>query len=171
MEEIKDSCHVLARMVGDLLLNTHRTLTTVESCTGGGIAYTLTSVPGCSAWFETGFVTYSNDAKMNLVGVSEDLLTSFGAVSEQVAEAMASGALTTAGADYAVSVTGIAGPDGGSEAKPVGMVCFGWVASDGLSKVDTRIFPEDRDSVRTQSIVHALDGLRKILEEKQARNI
>ncbi|WP_019022429.1 CinA family protein [Thioalkalivibrio sp. ALE23] len=134
-------------------------MATVESCTGGGIAQALTDVPGSSAWFECGWVTYSNAAKTRLVGVDPALLEAHGAVSEEVAAAMATGGLTHSGADLSLSVTGVAGPAGGSPDKPVGMVCFGWQARYGAVRTETRHFDGERHEVRRQAMLHALASL------------
>ena len=136
-----------------------RTLALAESCTGGWIAKTCTDLAGSSAWFERGFVTYSNLAKSESLGVSPSSLQRFGAVSEIVAAEMARGARDAAHADWAVSVTGIAGPDGGSPDKPVGTVCFGWVGPDDEPETETCLFSGDREQVRRATVAHALDGL------------
>lgn len=136
-----------------------RRLVTAESCTGGWIAKVCTDLAGSSDWFERGLVTYSNDAKMSLLGVRAADLHRFGAVSEEVAAAMAMGAVRNSDADYAVSVSGIAGPGGGSPEKPVGTVCFGWALSDDTAESETCLFAGDRDAIRRQSVAHALDGL------------
>jgi nicotinamide-nucleotide amidase len=134
-------------------------LATAESCTGGLIAGAITDVPGSSAWFERGFVTYSNEAKMEMLGVRADTLAAHGAVSETTAAAMATGALTHSRADVAVAVTGIAGPDGGSPAKPVGTVCFAWARRDGTVATATRRFAGGRAAVRAATVDVALRGL------------
>jgi len=134
-------------------------VTTVESCTGGGIAFALTGIAGSSNWFERGLITYDNQAKSDLAGVSMDLIIAHGAVSEVVAAAMAAGGQARAGADYCMSVTGIAGPGGGSVGKPVGTVCFGWVGQRRVPQTDTALFEGDRRDVRQQSIDFALRGL------------
>jgi nicotinamide-nucleotide amidase len=132
---------------------------TAESCTGGLVAGAITSIAGSSGWFERGFVTYSNEAKIELLGVDPGTLARHGAVSEATARAMAEGALRASRADVAVAVTGIAGPAGGSEAKPVGMVCFAWAARGGPTTDATRHFPGDREAVRRASVVVALQGM------------
>ena len=137
-------------------------LAVAESCTGGWIAKVCTDRAGSSAWFERGFVTYSNAAKCELLGVSEELLEARGAVSEAVACAMADGALRAAGTDLAVSVTGIAGPDGGTPDKPVGTVWFGFAAAGRDTETRRFCFEGDRDAVRRQSVVAALEGLLTI---------
>jgi len=146
----------LAIRLTDLLKARKKTVTTVESCTGGLIAGAITAISGSSEVFETGFVTYSNAAKTALVGVPATLFPLYGAVSEEVAFAMAEGALKTAGADMALSVTGIAGPTGGSIEKPVGMVCFG-LSQHGRTLTRTHQFGNiGRDSVRAESVAYAL---------------
>ena len=149
----------LAAEVGELLRTNGQRLTTAESCTGGWIAQCLTAIAGSSDWFERGFVTYSNDAKVEMLGVEADTLVAHGAVSEATAAAMAAGALRHSHADWALAVTGIAGPGGGSADKPVGTVCFGWAAVDGRVDAQTVRFAGDREQVRAQSVAHALAGL------------
>ncbi|ESQ89616.1 hypothetical protein ABAC460_12160 [Asticcacaulis sp. AC460] len=151
----------LAAELVHLLQALGKTVTTVESCTGGLIAGAITSVAGSSTVFETGFVTYSNAAKTALVSVPEDLLIAYGAVSIEVAAAMAEGARAAAGADLALSVTGIAGPGGGTAAKPVGMVCFGLsyinIEKQPLTLVQMMQFGDiGRDRVREKSVERAL---------------
>lgn len=151
----------LAAELVHLLQAQGKTITTVESCTGGLIAGAITSIAGSSNVFETGFVTYSNAAKTALVGVSEELLIAHGAVSIEVAAAMAEGARTAAKADLALSITGIAGPGGGSPAKPVGMVCFGLsyvnLEKQPLTLVQMMQFGDiGRDRVREKSVEHTL---------------
>ena len=137
-------------------------LTTAESCTGGLVAAALTAVPGSSTVFERGFVTYSNTAKEELLGVPEDLISEHGAVSEQVARAMAEGALAHSRADISVSVTGIAGPSGGTKEKPVGLVHFASAARDGETIAAKMLFGDiGRDRVRFQSVLTALGLLRQ----------
>lgn len=132
---------------------------TAESCTGGWIAKCCTDLAGSSAWFEQGFVTYSNEAKVGMLGVEADMIEAQGAVSGAVAEQMAKGARRTAGVEVAVAVTGVAGPEGGSAEKPVGTVWFAW-SVDGLD-VDSEClhFDGDRNSVRAQSVEKAIRGL------------
>lgn len=136
-----------------------RMLVTAESCTGGWIAKLCTDLPGSSAWFERGLVSYSNAAKQDLLGVPMARIARFGAVSDEVAADMASGALANSRADYAIAVTGIAGPDGGSPDKPVGTVCFGWALPDGIVETERHRFQGDRDTVRRATIALALAGL------------
>jgi len=132
---------------------------TAESCTGGLVAGAITDVAGSSAWFDRGFVTYSNEAKMELLGVPAATLAQHGAVSEAVARAMAAGALARSRASVAVAITGIAGPGGGSPEKPVGTVCFAWAVRDAPVQADTRRFDGDRVAVRRAAVVAALAGL------------
>lgn len=134
------------------------TMATAESCTGGLIAGACTDRAGSSDWFERGFVTYSNAAKTELLGVPADLITAHGAVSEPVARAMAAGALRHAPVQVAVAVTGVAGPGGGSAAKPVGTVWFGWATPRGVDAACLR-FDGDRAAVRQATVAHALAGL------------
>ena len=141
-------------------------IVTAESCTGGLIAGTLTDVPGASAWLDRGFVTYSNEAKKAMLGVREETLTEFGAVSKETAEEMALGAVAHSGAGAAVSVTGIAGPGGGTAEKPVGTVCFGFAESvTGFPRCTTVVkhFDGDRASVRRQSVAFAVEELNNLL--------
>ena len=134
-------------------------LATAESCTGGLIAGAITDVAGSSAWFDRGFVTYSNEAKIEMLGVRSETLLSNGAVSEPVAREMAAGALARSAADLAVAVTGIAGPAGGSAEKPVGMVCFAWARRGGPVEAVTRHFEDNRSAVRDAAVLAALEGL------------
>lgn len=139
-----------------------RQLATAESCTGGWIAKSVTDIPGSSACFAWGVVSYSNGAKERLLGVQAKTLETYGAVSEAVVREMAEGAIRLSGADLSVAVSGIAGPDGGSEAKPVGTVWFAFSQrlSQGIeTTADQRVFDGDRDAVRRQSVAHALERL------------
>ncbi|QQZ27727.1 nicotinamide-nucleotide amidase [Thiothrix subterranea] len=138
-------------------------LTTAESCTGGWIAKLCTDLTGSSAWFERGFVTYSNEAKQDMLGVPVATLAEHGAVSEAVTAAMATGALLHSRAQVAVSVSGIAGPGGGTATKPVGMVCFGWAAQGGKVRTATQYFEGDREAVRYQAVQYALQGVFQML--------
>jgi len=149
----------LSERVGQALKARGATMTTAESCTGGWIAKVITDVAGSSAWFERGFVTYSNEAKSQMIGVREVTLLQHGAVSEPVVVEMAIGALRAARADYAVSVSGIAGPDGGSAEKPVGTVWFGVASANGQGVTQCECFTGDRESVRRQATAYALNLL------------
>lgn len=152
----------LAARVGGHLLETGRRLSTAESCTGGWIAKSLTDIAGSSKWFAEGFVTYSNDAKVLRLGVPRSVLESAGAVSEAVARAMAEGALRRTGAQVAVAVTGIAGPDGAVPGKPVGTVWLCWAVRRGRrirSSAQRKLFRGDREAVRRKTVRLALSGL------------
>lgn len=142
----------------DRLRERGQTVTCAESCTGGLLAAELTRLPGSSAWFGTGFITYSNEAKQQLLGVKANTLDFYGAVSEETVREMALGALIAAKADYALSISGIAGPGGGSEAKPVGTVWFG-LASKQRIWAETAFFEGGRDSIRAQAVQFALEFL------------
>lgn len=155
----QQALELIAVQVGELLRTNGQRLATAESCTGGWIAQCLTAIAGSSEWFERGFVTYSNEAKREMLGVEADTLVAHGAVSEATAAAMAAGALRHSRADWALAVTGVAGPGGGSADKPVGTVCFGWAAIDGRVEAQTVHFAGDREQVRAQSVAHALEGL------------
>ena len=150
---------VLAAEVGTLLLSNSQRLATAESCTGGWVAQCLTSIAGSSDWFERGFVTYSNEAKQEMLGVERDTLMTHGAVSEAVAAAMAVGTLRHSHADWALAITGIAGPGGGSPEKPVGMVCFGWAGPEEFIEVETCHFSGTREEIRARSVAHACTGI------------
>ena len=149
----------LAARLGALALARGAVLATAESCTGGLVAGAITEVAGSSAWFDRGFVTYSNAAKTALLGVPAAVIARDGAVSEATAGAMAAGALAASDATLAVAVTGIAGPSGGTPAKPVGTVCFAWAERGGAVEATTRRFRGDRAAVRRQSVAAALAGL------------
>lgn len=137
-------------------------LATAESCTGGMIAGACTDLAGSSTWFDRGFVSYSNEAKSEMLGVDANLIQSQGAVSEAVAQAMAQGALEHSNAQMAVAVTGIAGPTGGSDAKPVGTVWFAWISPLQV-RSECRRFPGDRAQVRQATVRHALAGLLELV--------
>ena len=139
-------------------------LATAESCTGGWIAQAVTAVPGSSAWFERGFVTYTYVSKREMLGVQGDTLEKHGAVSEAVVLEMAAGALKASHAQISVAVIGVAGPSGGTPEKPVGTICFAWARENGSARAETRHFEGDREAVRRQSVVYALDVLVDILE-------
>jgi nicotinamide-nucleotide amidase len=134
-------------------------LATAESCTGGGVAVACTEMAGSSAWFERGFVTYSNRSKHEMLGVPRAVLEQFGAVSEETVAAMVEGALARSQADWALAISGIAGPDGGSPDKPVGTVWIGWGGPDGWRLKRKYLFAGDRRAVRTQAVAAALQQL------------
>ncbi|MBQ4851551.1 nicotinamide-nucleotide amidase [Pseudoalteromonas sp. MMG012] len=154
--ELQQEITTLAAQLGAILTDKRQTITTAESCTGGGISYALTDTPGSSVYVDRCFVTYSNSAKQELLGVSDQTLAQYGAVSEQTVQEMAFGAATQANADVAVAVSGVAGPGGGSEEKPVGLVWFG-VVINGKLQSKKQIFSGDRAQVRMQAIAFALN--------------
>lgn len=153
----------LAEGVAVLMRERKLMLVTAESCTGGFIAKVLTDLPGSSAWFDAGVVTYSYEAKEALLGVNPRTLERTGAVSEETVLEMVSGALARFGAGAAVAVTGIAGPSGGTEGKPVGTVWIGWKRRGGYAQARLFHFQGDRDAIRRQTVAAALDGLGKEL--------
>jgi nicotinamide-nucleotide amidase len=159
-EQIQDLCQQLA------VLLRHRgyRLVVAESCTGGWIAKVLTDLPGSSEWFDRGYVSYSNQAKQSMLGVSSETLEHFGAVSLQTVGEMTQGALQQSGAEVAVAISGIAGPGGGSEEKPLGTVCFSWQIVDQQPQLAQLCFPGDREQVRLQSVHHALSQLIRLLK-------
>jgi nicotinamide-nucleotide amidase len=158
-----DALDDVAARVGAALKAHGAMLATAESCTGGWVAQCVTSVAGSSDWYERGFVTYSNASKEELLGVRRATLDAHGAVSEETAREMAAGALGRSRATLAVAVTGVAGPGGGTPAKPVGTVCFAWAARGQATRSATRSFPGDRASVRRQSVLRALEGVLEAL--------
>jgi nicotinamide-nucleotide amidase len=159
-----DTLTTLATLVGAKLRAKAMMLATAESCTGGWVAQAVTAIGGSSEWFERGFVTYSDAAKREMLGVSARSLAAHGAVSEQTAREMAAGALAHSRAQTAVAITGIAGPTGGSPEKPLGMVCFAWAIKGGVVSAVTYRFHGDRESVRRQSVIAALQGVLELLE-------
>lgn len=154
----------LARRVGQALLQRGVMLASAESCTGGWIGECVTMVPGSSQWFDRGFVTYTNDAKQEMLGVAADTLGRHGAVSEQTVAEMAAGALARSHAGIAVAVSGVAGPTGGSPQKPVGTVCIGWAVRGASPQVRRFHFDGDRAAVRRQSVVEALHGVLALMD-------
>lgn len=161
---MKLTTQALAEQLGNALLRLNSYCVTAESCTGGGIAKALTEIAGSSQWFDCAFVTYSNTAKKEMLGVSEALIATVGAVSKEVVCAMALGALENSQADYSVAVSGIAGPDGGSLAKPVGLVWMAWgKRQDGILAVQSFIFSGDRHEIREQAIAQALQVWLELL--------
>jgi nicotinamide-nucleotide amidase len=147
-----------------ILLKNHWRLTTAESCTGGLVAASLTNLAGSSEWFERGYVTYSNDAKSEDIGVEAHLIQDHGAVSEQVAKAMAIGAKQSSNSNIALSITGIAGPTGGSKEKPVGTVCFAWVLDNDQVFSETKVFSGARSDIRAQASEFSLNQLFALLQ-------
>lgn len=154
-----DELSALSLKVGSVLRATGHVLVTAESCTGGWVAEVVTATAGSSAWFDCGFVPYSNAAKQRLLGVLPATLTTHGAVSEAVALELARGALLNSNATVALSITGIAGPDGAVPGKPVGTVCFGWAEKEGPERTETCHFEGDREAVRKSSVCHTLTVL------------
>ena len=152
----------LAHELGTALKNKGWNLALAESCTGGWAAQSVTAIAGSSAWFDRGFVTYSNLAKQQMLGVGADTLKQYGAVSKQTAEEMALGAIAHSSADISAAITGIAGPEGGSAEKPVGTVCFGWSCKNGQILTQTEVFSGDREAVRRQAVKTALTGLLQL---------
>ncbi|MBB3277292.1 MULTISPECIES: CinA family protein [Pseudoxanthomonas] len=151
-----------AELIGARLRAEHDHLVTAESCTGGWIAKTVTDIAGSSDWFDSGMVAYSYEAKQALLGVRPQTLETHGAVSRETVIEMVSGALVNSGASVAVAVTGIAGPGGGSEGKPVGTVWIGWKRRGGYARAEVFQFDGDRDAVRRQTVASALRGLERL---------
>ncbi|WP_339722890.1 nicotinamide-nucleotide amidohydrolase family protein [uncultured Paraglaciecola sp.] len=154
----------LAQLLGNKLAAKGWQISCAESCTGGGVGYAITSISGSSAWFKKGFITYSNDAKQQMLGVSEHTLNQYGAVSAQTVEEMAVGAATYAKAEVAVAISGIAGPDGGTPEKPVGTVWFGFFI-DGQSSSQKLLIDGNRETVRIKAIEFALSNTLQLLPE------
>ncbi|MDO9449893.1 MAG: nicotinamide-nucleotide amidase [Rugosibacter sp.] len=155
----------LSLAIGQAAMTRIATIATAESCTGGWAAQVITHTAGSSAWFDRGFITYSNAAKHDLLGVQEQTLATHGAVSEATAREMVLGALMHSAASHALAITGIAGPTGGSAAKPVGTVCFAWCQRGEATSTDTRCFQGNRETIRRQAVIHALNGLLARLVE------
>jgi nicotinamide-nucleotide amidase len=165
-QSIEEHVRQLVKVVASRFVEQELMLATAESCTGGWISQVVTSLPGSSAWFDCGFVTYSNQAKQRLLGVPASLLAQGGpgAVSEQTVRAMATGAIAHSVADIAVATSGIAGPDGGTEDKPVGTVWFAWAHRDGRCKARVHHFEGDRYSIRLLSVEQAFKGVLELLD-------
>ena len=157
-----DNLIQLATQVSELLTKKNLLVATAESCTGGGVAQALTEISGSSNWFECGFITYSNSSKSELLDISPAMIAQHGSVSEEIAAAMAEGALANCEAHVALSTTGIAGPLGAVPGKPVGTVCFGW-SMNGKTHTERIHLDGDRKSIREQTVVHALKGLLQFL--------
>jgi nicotinamide-nucleotide amidase len=152
----------LAAQVGSALQEKGLLLTTAESCTGGGVGQAVTEIAGSTGWYDCGFIAYSNASKTELLEVPAALIAQMGTVSEEVAAAMATGALANSNAHVAVSTTGIAGPTGAVPGKPVGTVCFGWARGDTVH-TERLVFAGDRQAVREQTVAHALQGLLRFV--------
>lgn len=160
---------LIVEQLANYFLKNNKRLTVAESCTGGWIAKVLTDLAGSSAWFDRGFVTYSNNAKQEMLGVASSTLDTFGAVSEETVIEMAKGALNNSHTDFSLSVSGIAGPSGGSTDKPVGLVWFAWCKKsnkESLIKSKHEHFKGDRDSIREQAVVYALTELVRFVERE-----
>ena len=156
--------HCDAKKLGDKLKQHHLQLVTAESCTGGQLAQTITSVPGASKWFERGFVTYSNLSKQQMLGINETLLNRYDPVSEEIALAMAKGALNKSPATVSIAITGIAGPNGGTEKIPVGTVWTAWIRKDGFSKTQCQHYTGDRLIIRYAAVEFALQTLLNLIK-------
>jgi nicotinamide-nucleotide amidase len=154
----------LATQLANKLLAKGWMMSCAESCTGGGVAYVATEIAGSSQWFERGFVTYTNEAKQQMLAVNLETLEEHGAVSCAVVREMAAGALSFSNAQLSVAISGIAGPGGATEGKPVGTVCFGWQTIDGDQQQESCNFTGDRQAVRKQAIEHAYKGLIAIMK-------
>jgi len=157
---------ILAAQIGTLLKSHGMMLATAESCTGGGVAQAITEVAGSSAWFERGFVTYSNLSKQQMLGVRETTLRQHGAVSEMTVREMVAGALANSAAQVALAVSGIAGPDGGTAEKPVGTVWFAWGVKNGETRAQRYRLDGNRTEVRSQAVRIALQGIADLLENR-----
>lgn len=153
----------LASELGDALQARGWMLATAESCTGGWVGQLVTALPGSSAWYERGFITYADNAKVEMLGVPPGMLAMHGAVSEETASAMAVGALKNSHAQAALAISGIAGPGGGTQHKPVGLVCYGWALTDGTLMSSTCRLDGDRDEIRSRAVAAALRGLIDLL--------
>ncbi len=154
----------LSEQAGKVLRSKGLLLTVAESCTGGGVGQAITEIAGSSEWFDCGFIVYSNASKTEMLDVSPALIAQFGAVSEEVAGAMAEGALANSNAHVALATTGIAGPGGAVPGKPVGTVCFAW-SKGHRTHTERLVFSGDRQAVRQQTVAHALKGLLHFLEQ------
>lgn len=167
-QQIIESHHHLyemARNVGTRLAESGLMLVTAESCTGGWLGQAVTTISGSSTWYERGFITYSNTAKCEMLGVQSTTLEHYGAVSLQTAQEMVLGALNRSHAQIGVSITGIAGPEGGTATKPVGTVCFAWAMKQGSVRQQTHLFPGNREEIRYLAVATALQGILAILND------
>ena len=159
---MNEAINYLAQMLGNKLLAKRWQISCAESCTGGGVGYAITSISGSSAWFKKGFITYSNDAKHDMLGVSEHTLNQYGAVSAATVEEMAAGAAKHANAEVAIAISGIAGPNGGTPDKPVGTVWFGFFIN-GQNLSQKLLIDGDRQTVRIKAVEFALSNTLKLL--------
>ena len=155
----------LAAAIGVELKAKKLLLSVAESCTGGGVAHAITDIAGSSEWFDCGFITYSNSSKTELLNISEALIAQHGAVSEEIAAAMAAGAIANSQAHVSLSTTGIAGPSGAVPGKPVGTVCFGWQIGS-VTHTERLVFSGERSAVRAQAVQHALEKLLQFLRQE-----
>jgi len=161
-----EELHQLAHELGGMLLARGWMVATAESCTGGWVGQLLTAIPGSSAWYERGFITYANAAKQEMLGVSAEILETHGAVSEETASAMAAGALAHSHAQATLAISGIAGPGGGTPQKPVGLVCYGWALADGTRMSSTCRLDGDREEIRSRAVAAAMRGLIELMGGK-----
>ena len=161
-----EELHQLATELGDMLQARGWMLATAESCTGGWVGQLLTAIPGSSAWYERGFITYANAAKQEMLGVPAEILETHGAVSEETASAMAAGALAHSHAQATLAISGIAGPGGGTPQKPVGLVCYGWALADGTRMSSTCRLDGDREEIRSRAVAAAMRGLIELMGGK-----
>jgi nicotinamide-nucleotide amidase len=158
-----EELHQLAGELGEILRARDWMLATAESCTGGWVGQLVTALPGSSQWYERGFITYANAAKIEMLGVPAATIDEHGAVSEQTASAMAAGALAHSHAQAALAISGIAGPGGGTRQKPVGLVCYGWALADGTVMSSTCRLDGDREEIRSRAVAAALRGLIELI--------
>ena len=158
-----EELHQLAFELGNKLKARGWMLATAESCTGGWVGQLVTAIPGSSSWYERGFITYANDAKIEMLGVPAETLATHGAVSEETASAMAAGALAHSHAQAALAISGIAGPGGGTPQKSVGLVCYGWALADGTLMSSTCRLGGDREEIRSRAVAAAMRGLIDLL--------
>lgn len=156
----------LAERTGEILQKGGCLMAAAESCTGGWLSKMMTDVPGSSEWFDRGFVTYSNQSKIDMLGVKAETLDAHGAVSLEVVSEMATGALQNSEAGITIAISGIAGPGGGTEKHPIGTVCFAWAMKDGEVKTEQASFFGNRSEIRQQSVVHAMSGICEIITSR-----
>ncbi|MBI5900463.1 MAG: nicotinamide-nucleotide amidohydrolase family protein [Rhodocyclales bacterium] len=156
----------LSQALGSACLQRRLLIATAESCTGGWAAQVITHTAGSSGWFERGFVTYANDAKIEMLGVCPETVTRFGAVSPETAAEMATGALKNSKAMISLAITGIAGPTGGSPGKPVGTICFAWCRAGAAAETEVQVFSGDRETIRRQAVIHALTGMLRRIDTR-----
>jgi nicotinamide-nucleotide amidase len=167
MSVTQDDLESLAAKLGEVLLSRGWQLAAAESCTGGWAAQAITAISGSSAWFDRGFVTYSNEAKREMLGVRAETLAQFGAVSEETVREMAEGAMAHSRAQTAIAISGIAGPSGGSPGKPVGTVWFAWAVTGRPTEAAKMHFAGDRREVRAQAVAYVFSGMQKRLDAMQ----